>query len=347
MRRLQQLPVWMIYKMKNLLLKKYLYALIYLAPFLLIVAAGCERSVDSGFYDDGIPPAVPVGISLYSATDGEVIITWRPNVERDFDRYNVYRAEEEDSLNFKLIDFTRRTYYIDDSLEYDKKYFYRLTASDIFNLESNPTGIISAVPLNVHPPSKPRELIVLGRNWEGEREVYLTWRRNPESDVAGYKIFRSEDENILFDSASLKGFTSSLEFSDTTAGGFYKNYFYAITAVDRGELESEPSNISSDMILEAPELIFPENNSTVDYFTNFKIKTVSVPAGYKIFVQTNQFFGEIWSSEFFNAGVSDTIEVRFNPLFLYRNQNYFWRAAAYTKQNEPNSISPQFRFILK
>ncbi len=83
-------------------------------------------------------------------------------------------------------------------------------------------------------------------------------------------------------------------------------------------------------------------------FSEFKIKTIKVPATYEIIVQENQFFGSFWDKQFASNVTNDTISVNFDPPYLYSKQTYYWRVAVYTTSNsEPNSISKQFQFTIK
>jgi hypothetical protein len=108
-------------------------------------------------------------------------------------------------------------------------------------------------------------------------------------------------------------------------------------------LLSNPSEEVNDLILEIPEVIFPPDSSIVEFFDEFIIKTIDVPATYRIGLQTNKFFGEIWSRTVSTSIINDTLKINFNPPSLQVNKIYYWRLAVYSgNSTDPNSISRIF-----
>ena len=336
-------------KKKNFLLeteKRYNRTIVLFSILLIITFSGCDRIVNTNQSGSGIPPAVPAGLRIAYATDGEVALVWQSNSEADLQGYNIYRST--DSTNFLLAGSTGDNYYYDDSLQYNKTYYYRITATDIWNDESLPTKIVSAKPINRYAPTAPDGLSINARNYQDSISVFLSWNSNYESDIAGFNIYRSEDQNFNADSTTLIGFSSDINYTDTLNLSLYQEYYYKIKAVDKGGLISGASFEVNDEILGIPKIIFPANNSTVNYFDNFLIKSVSVPANYKIVVQDNMFYGEIWSDDFSSSIIDDTIAVNFNPTYTYTNVPYYWRIMTFTNgSNEPNSVSPLYKFIIK
>jgi penicillin-binding protein len=76
-----------------------------------------------------------------------------------------------------------------------------------------------------HPPSAPRGVVLQGAT--------LAWQANPESDVVGYRVYRSSDgQHFVKVGAVLAG--EPLQFTDSAAG----MYLYRVTAVDVAGKES-------------------------------------------------------------------------------------------------------------
>lgn len=324
---------------------KYLEYRISIVLFLSIIFNSCDRQENIVQVDDGVPPAVPTQFSVFFAGDGEVVLQWRHNSESDFDKYKVYRRVANNV--FDLVGETRNNIFIDDSLLYNQEYFYRISAVDISGKESSLSGIVSATPINKNPPSAPRGFQINARNWVGKKSFYLNWFKNKESDINGYKIYRSDKTGFTADSNSFVGFATGMDFNDTSSFTFYKDYFYRIKAVDKGGLESNETNEFKDQILEIPEIVFPLDNSQINQINNFIIKALPRPAQYKIIVQTNEFFGEFWSTQFSSEKTTDTLQVPFTPIFLNAGIYYYWRVATFTNGNSlPNSISRLYKFFL-
>lgn len=312
----------------------------------VVIHYGCERPTDVTQKDDGIPPAVPTGVRIYYASDGEILVEWFSNVEADLKGYNVFRKTNK--TEYSLLAFTRNSYWFDDSLSYDEKYFYKISAVDIWGQESERSEEVSATPINRYNPKTPRYISINARNWEGKISVYLDWELSNESDVVGYNIYRNLNSSFTADSTNQIGFTNGIQFSDTNNIQLYKDYYYKIRAVDRGGLMSNESSLVNDQVYDMAEQIFPANDSLVNYFNNFLIKSVKTPADYRLIVQTNEYFGEFWSTNFSSSVINDTIKVQFNPPYLYPYVYYYWRIITYSNNNsEPNSISPVYKFKVK
>lgn len=334
------------FRVRLIIRMKFTCKLILLFFAILLFVPGCERPTDNNQTNDGIPPAVPVGVRIYYASDGEILVEWFSNAEPDLKGYNVYRKINKSFYQF--LSFTNKSYYLDDSLNYEDEYFYRISALDIWGEESELSAEVSAKPINRFKPQKPRYISINARNWEGKISIYLNWNPNEESDVSGYNIYRGLTASFTADSISLIAFTNNIEFTDTNNIQLYSDYYYRLRAVDKGGLLSNESSLLSDKVLAMAEQIYPSNDAIVNYFSDFKIKTIDLPADYKIIVQTNEYYGEFWSTNFYSSVVNDTINVRFNPQYLYPYVYYYWRVIAYTNSSAgANSISPLYKFKVK
>ncbi len=324
-----------------LLIKKYLIFLI----SAVFIIPGCERNAPTETTGSSLPPAVPTNVKIYSAYDGEIEIVWHANVELDLKGYNVYRST--DSTRFSLIDFSDQNYYLDDSLDYNIKYFYRITALDLENRESNYSSIVSAVPKNIYKPYAPRFPQINARNWIGEKSVFLTWDPGFETDIAGFYVYRSTMPGFTPDSTNLNGFAPGSSYSDTSGLSLLTPYFYKIVAVDKGNLLSDPSSEVSDKILPIAGIVSPIGTVKTNVLT-FKFTTLPVTATYEITLQSNPYFGQIWSKVITTSAINDTISVDYDGNYIDYGENYYWRVVTYTNDNSsPNSISPLFNFILQ
>lgn len=312
---------------------------------LLLLYNGCERPTETTD-DSNIPPAVPAGLYIYYASDGEITIDWSSTNEGDVKGYNIYRRT--DSTESKKIDYTSDSYYFDDSLNYNVTYFYKITSVNIRDRESGFSNEVSATPINRYKPFKPLGSQINGRNWEGDISIFIKWSQGYESDIKGYNVYRSISQGFISDSSNIIGFTNGNSFSDTLNINFYTNYFYKIRAVDKGNLISDESNEVSDLVLEIPGVIYPKDNSTVRPFNQFLIKPIHVPATYRIGLQTNQYFDEVWSTTVETSITDDTLKIDFTPSTLEINKTYYWRIATYSGiSQDPNSISKLYSVIFK
>ena len=320
--------------------------IILIFSILLLSLISCNRPVEIDNSNDYIPPTVPTNVNIYYAFDGEIGIEWDSNPELDLNGYNVYRKT--DSTSYKLISFTTDNYYVDDSLDYNTIYYYEITAVDNSGLESSASSEVSAKPLNFYTPYPPQNITINARNWEDSVSIYLSWIPSGETDISGYNIYRSIISSFTPDTSTLLTFTKNNYYSDTSGLTFYTSYYYKIKALDKGGLISNESPEVNDEIFEIPELIFPKNNSSVSYFGNFTIKAIKVPATYEVVLQTNEYFGEIWSNTISSTITNDTLNIAFNINYIDANTLYYWRVITFSQDNsEPNSISMLYKFMIK
>ncbi len=317
------------------------------AFFSLIFFPGCERSTDNDDWNDNLPPAVPGNLFLFKASDGEVIVEWSKNSERDFSHYNIYRAINQ-STTFLFLKKTAYNYFYDDSLYYDSTYFYTITSVDKYNMESAASQSISAKPINRYKPNAPRYIDITAQNLIGETSVYLSWEANFETDVKRYMVYRGDAEAFTIDSTKLIGISNNIFYNDTSNLQIGKKYFYKITAMDNGGLESSPGAEVSDLILPLGESISPRGEVTIVDRLFFIIAPLNHECTIKIIVQENEYYGELWSSEFNHTGGNDTIRFAASSLYLQRNRNYFWRVVTSSKPSfTANSISKAVQFRIK
>jgi hypothetical protein len=311
----------------------------------LLLNSACERSTET-IDDPGIPPAVPIGLRVYYASDGEVTIDWQSNSENDVTGYNIYRRT--DSTESTKIAYTSDSYYLDDSLSYNVTYHYKITAVSLWDRESGFSDEVSATPVNRYKPQRPTGLQINARNWEGEISIFIKWATGYESDVMGYNIYRSDLPGFVSDSTNLIAYTNTVNFSDTLNIDLYTNYYYKIRAVDKGNLISDESSEINDLVFEIPEVIYPKDNSTVEPFNEFLIKAIHLTATYRIGLQSNQYFNEVWSTTVETNITDDTLRIDFIPSTLELNRTYYWRIATYSgNSQDPNSISKLFAVTFK
>lgn len=319
---------------------------ILLFSFLILFAISCNRETVLEPIDDDTPPPIPTGFRIFGARDGEIGIEWNKNPDPN-DKYMIYRSIHNQN-NYLLLDSTFDQFYIDDSLSYDSTYYYKISAKDKFNKESMKTAHVFAQPINLRAPLVPRSIDISARNWNGSVYVYLNWYSSESTDVLGYEIYRDTLENFTADSTKLIGFTNNLFYVDTKNLIMLEEYFYKLKAVDKGGLKSSASSEISDYVLNSPELVFPENNSTTTHFNSVQFKTVSKPADYKIVFQTNEFFGTIHEIDLYSEDFDKVISVPVQSIAIFSPfKKYYWRVLTYSvNSNDPNSFSDLYSFTI-
>lgn len=129
---------------------QYLADYVYFVRALSQGANGLIESADSDPFPftpvDRFPPSAPEPVSIASA-NGSISLFWPSSAERDVVGYYVYRAGSADTPEkdwVKLNDQSVTTVtFRDDRVVVDQTYFYRVTAVDRFNNQSERSRVVS------------------------------------------------------------------------------------------------------------------------------------------------------------------------------------------------------------
>lgn len=180
---------------------------------------------------DLTPPKPPHNITVETDT-GRVVLRWEPNTEGDILGYHVYKATR-DSTDEYFFQTTlkplRRPEFIDEVPKgADYPFYYRIVAVDsLFNFSDFSPMVTALIP-DIVPPIAP--------TWQPfkvrENHIELSWVRNPEADITGYRLYRrpaAEQDWQAMTAEQIPPQHSS--FKDTTARPGV-TYEYVLEAVD-------------------------------------------------------------------------------------------------------------------
>ncbi|HYL84552.1 MAG TPA: hypothetical protein VE263_09975 [Candidatus Angelobacter sp.] len=134
--------------------------------------------------------------------------------------------------------------YRDTQFEFGKTYVYvvrTLIVQDGAEIESDASEPATVAAIDTFPPAAPQGLVaaVLPGATAGAFVIDLSWSLNVETDLAGYRVYRSEQEGTrgqLVTPDLLP--TPSVRDNSVEPG---RRYWYTVTAVDRAGNESPPS----------------------------------------------------------------------------------------------------------
>ena len=138
---------------------------------------------------------------------------------------------------------SQSTSYRDTAFDFGKTYVYQvrsLVIADGNPIESDDSTPAIVTPRDTFPPTAPQNLAVAeipGEN--GAVSVDVSWSINPEDDLAGYRIYRSEQQDERGHSLQAELLLSP-SYRDVSVQPGHR-YWYVVTAVDRAENESAPS----------------------------------------------------------------------------------------------------------
>ena len=164
--------------------------------------------------------------------------------------FNIYRSTSRTQPG-RLLNKTpiKEAKYSDETFEFDKEFFYfvRAVSSGTGDspTESTESNVVEVTPKDTFAPGPPESITIAA----SPTSISLFFPPNRETDVVGYKIFRSENEAIP--KAEWKLLTPKYQETNTfqdTAVEAGRIYYYYLTAVDRFNNESEPSEVVSEKI---------------------------------------------------------------------------------------------------
>ncbi len=132
----------------------------------------------------------------------------------------------------------------DDEVAFGKEYSYYVQAiapAGDGTAESDNSEVVSIIPKDKFPPAPPVGLTFI----LGGRTIELTWKRNSEPDLAGYRVYRAFENNTF---ERIKETQESTSYSDRNIEPG-KHYRYAVSAVDQSGNESK---LSEPVMVTAP-----------------------------------------------------------------------------------------------
>ncbi len=200
------------------------------------------------------------------ATESAIELSWSAPVHTSagdplpaVSGYHVYRGELDPSSAdaaskdlaqtkwispLTLLASSPTTSYRDTFFNFGKTYLYIIRSVALAGgneLESNDSAPVIVTPRDIFPPAAPQGLVaaVLPGTAPGSLEVDLSWSINLETDLAGYRVYRSEEPGTRGQPLT-PDLLPTPSYRDTSALPGHR-YWYSVSAVDRAGNESEPS----------------------------------------------------------------------------------------------------------
>ena len=164
--------------------------------------------------------------------------------------YNVYRSPSATQAGTLLNKApVSGTNYADQTFEFTKDYFYFVRAVSVGSggepVESLESPVANVRPIDTFPPSAPTSVTIAAT----PTTISLFFPPNPETDVVGYRLFRSTDPNRP--KAEWEQITRDLQKANTfiderVESG--KTYYYYVTATDKFGNVSSPSEAVNETV---------------------------------------------------------------------------------------------------
>jgi len=210
------------------------------------ISSATKTDVESKTTNDYVATTLPriEGVSFIQAISNlprQIKIIWRPHTNERIKSYKIERSSPQTSKWEELdtIDGRLQAEYIDDDLEDNVIYNYRVTAIGFDKMETLASEIVKA-----QTKPLPEGIINLKTSTDLPRKITLNWQASQTSDVIQYNIYRS---------SSIDGFFTILKTVNAKTLNYVdfinedgKTYFYKVSSVDKDGLESD-LNINPSM----------------------------------------------------------------------------------------------------
>ncbi|MCY3789268.1 MAG: hypothetical protein OXH63_10830, partial [Gemmatimonadetes bacterium] len=219
---------------------------------------------------------------------------------------------------------------------------YRVTAINGGG-ESDRSNAVSGQPLNSLTPQVPTAVRAVAHHLEvfGQLDIALDWADNAETDLAGYRVYRSTEQ----------GFTPGVEhlLMQVSGPGFIDEevevgtvYYYRITAIDLGGKESNASEEVGDVALPSPVLLVPVAGEETAAPLTFTWSRLPEARAFRVIVTTSLTSGEVSdmpltsdTTAVFTGRIKEGRLVSLEP-----GQVYYWKVVASTHTDGlENSVS--------
>lgn len=225
------------------------------------VNASGQRAAFSNFLS--IEPAAriaqPPVLQPANIREDAIALSWQPpsaNIDGSTPvnllGYNVYRLDETQSepaqtpINTELVSATQ---YADKTFRFGSNYRYIVRSVSLgtegAQVESLNSNAIRVEPRDTFAPSAPSGISVAAA--PGRLSIFFA--ANPESDIAGYNIYRSSEPNLPKESWTKLNQTllTRTTFQDERVEAGQKYYYYVV-AVDQAGNVSQPSEVVSETV---------------------------------------------------------------------------------------------------
>jgi len=193
-------------------------------------------------------------------------LRWRPPTQTSagetlppIEAYHIYRGElDPASLAAAEKDFHAAVWklplleiataaapeYRDAGFDYGKTYVYLVRTVirvDGMPVESADSRPVILTPKDIFPPAPPQDVVaaIVPGPTPSTIVVDLSWAINLETDLAGYRVYRTDEENERGQLLTGDLLPSSAYRDGSVRSG--RRYWYTVTAVDRAGNESGPS----------------------------------------------------------------------------------------------------------
>ena len=181
---------------------------------------------------DVTPPLSPPTHLVPQASAEGVVLDWQ--AVESATGYRILRQAPVDKAPVE-IGSADHAHYVDTTSQFDVPYSYEVVALN-GNSESLPSELVQITPKDKFAPTVPSRVTALA----GPESVELSWQRSPETDLAGYYVYRAVNDGPFERQGDIVNLPA---FSDRKVE-HGKTYRYQISSIDKSANESVRSAVA-------------------------------------------------------------------------------------------------------
>lgn len=194
-------------------------------------------------------PLPSPGISRATSGNRTVTLEWTRVTDPRVRAVLVLRGTTPDNLKVVATLAPATGTYVDTGVQGGVPYLYALAATDDTGQATGRSTLIPATGQNLTPPAAPKGLTVTPT----ETALQLAWAPNPEADLLGYRVYRSEGTQTRAQALLLTGLPiTATTYVDAIPQGVQTRYQYHVVAVNTTQVDSAPSVAAAALLDTTP-----------------------------------------------------------------------------------------------
>jgi hypothetical protein len=183
-----------------------------------------------GLLPDIKPPKTPMGLKGKVDTSGHVILTWKPNTEKDLKGYRIFRNNDPGEELVEITKIILRDTIFTDTITLEtltEDVYYSITAVDqVYNNSPYATSIKLKRPDKIKPVAALFKEVV-----HSDSTITIKWVPSTSKDASDYELWRNFGNNGTEKIKAWKATDSLFEYIDTPAE--YSVYYqYQLKVID-------------------------------------------------------------------------------------------------------------------
>jgi fibronectin type 3 domain-containing protein len=262
------------------------------------------------------------GFKIYRATEPEGEYLWVASISTESDWVASISAESDKGSKLR----PKKHAYEDSGLEDGAKYYYRLTAFNTRQVESDFSSALEGSTVS----------IPVGLQATGDmiREIHLQWHASRFSEIKGYRIYRNTAAEGTFQQIGELSSTKKISFVDKQNLSDAITYYYRLTHYDNKGRETGFSDTASATTKgkpPTPEGVSAESGLVKQVKLSWKVRPEKEVEGYYVF------WSKVEAGEFQQIG---KVKGRENTKYVDKgkrdrplddNSTYYYMITSYNK----------------